>query len=351
MVEEVPCSGAEIVSIEDPAVDGDCNTKLMLLVALAFERQKPKTLCSRQLQERAGKREQRRRLIVASVKTAQHPVQARHSDCRSHPGVGGVFREWARKVGEPQPGIEGQPGGGLELFFGKQRLKGSVRRLALLENRTAAVVCGEPEEFAVALGESINPCPEIVPPPDVGDGPLPPGIVGSSVVGGTGHIERSAHVCGAVEMIEGRDGEQGVGAESVNPREDSEGILLVLPVAYAGGLLTGGVWHLIVVGAGSADEAQLVGGVRVENQRRESAASAVHIVQDVRRRGFKPEVTAVAVQTGVVGKAGGVVANAQLVIGEIVRSVAEDQFALPVALKSRPRFDVENAVGAVAVIG
>src|SRR5690348_14970265 len=179
MVEEVPCSGTEIVSIEDPAVYGNCDTKLMLLVALAFERQKSKTLCSRQLQERAGKREQRRWLIVPSIKTAQHPVQARHSNCRSHPRVGGVFRERTRKVGEPQPGIEGQPRRGLELFFGKQRLKGSVRRFALLENRTAAVVCGEPEEFAVALGESIKPCPEIVPPPDVGHGTLPPGVMGS----------------------------------------------------------------------------------------------------------------------------------------------------------------------------
>ena len=66
---------------------------------------------------------------------------------------------------------------------------------------------------------------------------------------------------------------------------------------------------------------------------------------------LQAEIGAVSVHAAVIGKAIGVAAEVQLVVGLIGIAGTEDELDFVVALESGPGGDVENAVGAVAVVG
>src|SRR6478752_6331729 len=80
MVEKVLCAGAEVGEIERPSRHGDGQTKFVLLIALAPQWQKAKSLLRRLLQQRTVHGEERRRLVVTSVKAAEDPVEVGHAD-------------------------------------------------------------------------------------------------------------------------------------------------------------------------------------------------------------------------------------------------------------------------------
>ena len=73
MIEKVFCASAEVGEIEGPSRHGDGQTELVLLIALAPQRQETKSLLRRLLQQRTAYREQRRGLVVMPVEAAERP--------------------------------------------------------------------------------------------------------------------------------------------------------------------------------------------------------------------------------------------------------------------------------------
>ena len=79
--------------------------------------------------------------------------------------------------------------------------------------------------------------------------------------------------------------------------------------------------------------------------------SVLRVVKHLPDRGLQPVVAAISVHAGVISKALGVSSATDLVVGLIEISEAGDQIAFLVAFKAGSRHDVEDSVGAVAVIG
>ena len=77
---------------------GNRDAELMLLVPLALQRNESQVVVGNELQQRAGRREQRRCLVVVSVKRAEHPMQSRHLQRRADARADGVFRDAAGEV-------------------------------------------------------------------------------------------------------------------------------------------------------------------------------------------------------------------------------------------------------------
>ena len=70
---------------------------------------KPISLRHRELERRTGQAVERRRLIVIRVVAVQRPIQARNSDRRAQPRIGGIFVDQAAVVRQPHAKIERQP--------------------------------------------------------------------------------------------------------------------------------------------------------------------------------------------------------------------------------------------------
>src|SRR2546425_7740431 len=66
---------------------------------------------------------------------------------------------------------------------------------------------------------------------------------------------------------------------------------------------------------------------------------------------LQAEIGAIAAHAGVIGKSISVAAEVELIIGLIEVANTEDELGFVVALESGARGDVENAVGAIAVVG
>ena len=99
------------------------------------------------------------------------------------------------------------------------------------------------------------------------------------------------------------------------------------------------------------EQAQLVLRIRVVNQRSEAAEAVGRIVDDRGGWSLQAEIGAVSVHAGVIGEAIGVATEVQLVVGLIEIAGTEDELGFVVALEPGAGGDVENAVGAVAVVG
>ena len=80
VVEKVLGAGAEVGDIEGPSRHRDGHAEFVLLIALAPQRQETKSLLRRLFQQRTVHGKQRRRLIVASVESAEDPVEAGHAN-------------------------------------------------------------------------------------------------------------------------------------------------------------------------------------------------------------------------------------------------------------------------------
>src|SRR6185369_14144959 len=88
---------------------GDGNAELMLFIALAVQRQDGETARFDKLQHRTGNGRERRLLVVASIKSVQHPIQTREADGRTDAWVQSVLAEAAFEMREPQSSSDAQP--------------------------------------------------------------------------------------------------------------------------------------------------------------------------------------------------------------------------------------------------
>ena len=83
MIKEVVGAGAEVIEIQSPAPHGNGQTYIVLLVALAAQRQK--SLLWRDTQDLRRNRIQRRRLVIAAVRAAHNPAKMRNLDRYTQP--------------------------------------------------------------------------------------------------------------------------------------------------------------------------------------------------------------------------------------------------------------------------
>ena len=79
VIEVVAALGVEMIGVQRPAAQGNGEPYLVLFVALAMKRRETEALAEGEVEQRAGHRGKWRRLVVASVETAQDPVQDRQS--------------------------------------------------------------------------------------------------------------------------------------------------------------------------------------------------------------------------------------------------------------------------------
>jgi len=143
-------------------------------------------------------------------------------------------------------------------------------------------------------------------------------------------------------MIEGRNCENRGGVECVNPGEDHKPVRLRLVVAQPAGIellilevvRVGIVGNLIVVPAQLGIEPKLVFLAQVVDQRGESAEAVLGVVENLRDRGFQPQVTAIGIQTGIVGESLRVASKIDLVVRLVIAS--EGGASSPSLLRSNP---------------
>src|ERR1700748_78191 len=144
--------------------------------------------------------------------------------------------------------------------------------------------------------------------------------------------------------------QQRAGPERVGPGADCEAVLLAITVANARGLLVGIVWYLIEIASEAAIEAELILRRLVEDERREAATAAARVVQILECRGGERIICAVAIAARIPCESLRMIAQTDLIVGCVVRSVAGDQFGLSLPFKTRARCNVEDSVGAVPVV-
>src|SRR5579864_482597 len=156
---------------------------------------------------------------------------------------------------------------------------------------------------------------------------------------GNRHVIQRAVEVGAVVVVERRDGEQSFGVESVYPGKIRESVAFMLAVTESNaGVLgreviprtrcvleivrVGVVRDLVVVLPQRGHEAQLVGRVKVEDQRAEAAVTVRSVMYDLSNGWLQAQITPVPVHAGIVGETLGVTAKAQLSVGLVEVSCA-----------------------------
>ncbi len=87
VVEEIVGKGLEVVGIKRPAAKGNGDAELVFFIPLSVQRKKAETVVGDKLQQRAGRGDQRRRLVVVAIESAEDPAQA------------GNRQEWRRSAG------------------------------------------------------------------------------------------------------------------------------------------------------------------------------------------------------------------------------------------------------------
>ena len=127
-------------------------------------------------------------------------------------------------------------------------------------------------------------------------------------------------------------------------------ILFQIEIANPCRLIVLRVGNLIMIFAQRGDPAELIVGVGIIEQRKKSAYAAALIVDDLRNRRRQAQLRAASVQARVVGKALGVAADIDLIVGGIEVSGRRDQFGLIVALEAGRRHHVEESVGPIAIL-
>src|ERR1022692_3366690 len=109
----------------------------------------------------------------------------------------------------------------------------------------------------------------------------------------------------------------------------------------------GVVGNLIVILAQRGHEAQLVGGIDIENEGAEAAVAIFRVVNHLQNRRLDAEIAAVGVDAGIVGEAFGVTAEAEGVVGLVEIPGAEHELGLAVALEAGARDHVKDSISAV----
>ena len=156
-------------------------------------------------------------------------------------------------------------------------------------------------------------------------------------------------------MIEGRGREHQARIDGANPGKREEGIFFDVGIAQglAGRVVRvlGIEGNLIEIAAGLRNQAKLVLRIRVVNQRSESAEAVGSVVENGRCWRVQAQVRAIAAEAGVVGEAAGVAAEIELIVGLKKIAGGKNQLGLVVALEAGARRDVEDSVGAIAIVG
>ena len=92
VVEEIHDVGAEVIGVEDPSAKGDGHAELMLFVALAVERNESQIVGIGKMQQRPGSGDQRRRLIIVAIESAESPVEMRNVERGAEARADGILR-------------------------------------------------------------------------------------------------------------------------------------------------------------------------------------------------------------------------------------------------------------------
>jgi len=108
---------------------------------------------------------------------------------------------------------------------------------------------------------------------------------------------------------------------------------------------------LVIVLAQGCDHTILVPGIAIEDEGGESSVAVGRVVKNGRNRGLKSVIASIPVQAGIVSKSLGVPSATDLVVSLIEISGADHEIAFPVAFKTGAGRDVEDSVGAVAIVG
>src|ERR1019366_4363929 len=187
---------------------------------------------------------------------------------------------------------------------------------------------------------------------DRGPGDLGAGVLRAAVLrSADGGVVGAAIVVRAVVVIERRDGEEITRRKGMAPGKGGEGVTLALNIAGACGVGNGVVGDLIIVAPQSGDEAELVIGVGVVDERCHAAESPGAIVQNGRAWRFEAVVAPVAVHACVVGELFGVAAEIDLIVGLVEGAEGGSELGFVVAFETGAGNDVEDAVSAIAGIG
>src|SRR5579863_272984 len=109
MIEEIGGVGFEIVRVEGPVTERDHEPELMLFIALAVEWDEAAIRDSAELKQRAGNRDQWRRLIIVAVESAEGPVDAGKVDRETEAWADGAFALSGRKVSGAHASGESEP--------------------------------------------------------------------------------------------------------------------------------------------------------------------------------------------------------------------------------------------------
>lgn len=91
MVEKIYHVRAEVIGVNNPSVEGDGDAELMLFVAFSVKRNESQIVRIGEFNQRAGRCNQRRRLIVVAVERSEGPVETRKVQRDTEAGTDRAF--------------------------------------------------------------------------------------------------------------------------------------------------------------------------------------------------------------------------------------------------------------------
>src|SRR5436309_3054851 len=129
----------------------------MLFVALAAQGQDGEAVGLGKLQERAGDGRERRLLVVATVESVQHPVEARQAESPPDARVCCVLADGPLETCQSHPSRYAQPIVWPVLVSDEEGFHVSVSLDALTQVEPGVIRRSQAEEVVVALEESVEP--------------------------------------------------------------------------------------------------------------------------------------------------------------------------------------------------
>ena len=237
---------------------------------------KPRSCVWANVEHWPGHRIERRSLVVARVRAAQHPAQPRQRDRRADARVPGVLAEAAIEIREAQPAIQRPPRRYLPLLIHERRIHLSVWRATLWRNGvTLSSVDVTANVRLVLLAKGIDARAEIARTLHLRE--RRPGRLRNTRCG---RPSCSADRSGPPTYAARLTWKNGEAVSSVPGPKECVHEPIAKPSCSRSrsrmpcGLLIGIVRHLIEVPAKAAIEAELILRCLVEDQRREASAAA-----------------------------------------------------------------------------
>ncbi len=288
-------------------------------------------------------------MIVAPVIAAQrHVVRQSHRDADAR--ADRVLADDASEMRDAQASIERQPVCRSVLIVDKGDGRAASRRLGLAETLTC--VGGlQAEQRLIALVEPIAADACGVRTACEGQDRLSTDVLRGAMVGGDDRIVGAAVERGTIVVVERRDRQERARADRVQPRHIDEPVTLALLVADAGVLVVWRLGNLEAIAAHGRHDAQLIRRVRLVNPRTEAADTAGVVVNRISHGRLQSEIRPVGVDTDVERRSIRVIAETDLIVRLAEAAVIRDQLRFAIALESRSRDDVEDAVQPIPELG